>query len=735
MNCSSTIFTGSLLTNNRKSKNDKILKKNENLIEIVFEKDDSLDDFETELNAICGNSSFFYSFKKKISSSILSIVSVITILFALISSSLYEDVLKKILFETPFAWSVNDSISVVFVLLFFFGLLMMPSILDGESSQLKDGLQAWFNKDTRRLKRLKLAIKELDKKYQINIYNIDLLPDEHWMWKLVVPTILKHFLHVDFYIRKDQQRVVEKRLQNFDLLTLEIDKEKRTKLDANIEILLSSKEKSLYSLMHLSSTSIVSGDLNKKFVSLELFEYCGRNFFTEEKNVNSLISGFQNFINRAFDDFYFLKQEKSAQVYFSNFVKSKDMYDEKRRLSYYLRNHIEECLEYFENPVSLLILYYYVKDIVLDEKRVIVILEKLISSIEKKQQYNLINIYWFDIAGKMFNAKDLHNFELTSESIYRKLSIQSLNQLKFLFERNGYFEQALLISEYLYEINPVRYSVDISSLYERMGNFDKAYESLPKKFVDNNIPSPKDIEVRYLQRKSWIIVSQRKEDKKQEGLLSLEKLKELLFSHSKDNEPLWLWHYYNIKANYCEWNEDYDNAIENYKKCLKIPTLGSFEYGGTFINMSIAYRFKYLTNSLHNIDTINTSISIGNIGVLLKNSVGDRDEMPVVLHNQALNILYKIFNFEDDNLAKEVVSITNKGIEILDSTNSIKRLGILLIENIISKSIIGQDDKELRIRLSKHWPLMDDYEKNQINLIFDKFVQKGRCKPLEFLCN
>jgi len=731
VSCSSTIFTGSLLNNSRKNKDDQIVKKKHNLIEIVFSKDDTLDSFEANLNELCGNSSFFYKLKKKISSSILSIISVVTILFALISSSLYEDVLKKLLFETPFSWTINDSISIAFVLLFFFGLLMMPSILDGESSQLKDGLQAWFNKDTRRLKRLKLSFEELDKKYQINIYNIDLLTNEHWMWKLVVPTLVKHFLNVDFYIRNDQQKLIEKRLSKLNILTLQIENQKIQKVDSNVELLLSSKEKSLYSLMHLSSTSIIDKDLNKKFISLELFEYCGRNFFNEEKDINSLISGFQNFINRAFDDFYFLKQEKSAQVYFSNLVKSKDLFDEKRRLSYYLRNHIEECLEYFENPISLLVLYYYVKDIVLDEKRVIAILEKLISSIKKKQQYNLIDIYWFDIAGKMFNAKDLDNFELTNDSIYRKLSISSLNQLKFLFERNGYFEQALLISEYLYEINPPKYSVDISSLYERMGTFDKAYESLPKDFEDNGISKPSDIEVRYLQRKSWIIVSQRKDDKKSEGLIALEKLKDLLFSHNKDNEPLWLWHYYNIKANYCEWNEDYDNAIENYKKCLTIPTLGAFEYGGTFVNMSIAYRFKYLTNTLQNINTINTSISIGNIGVLLKDSVGDRDEMPVVLHNQALNILYKIFSFEDEKLSEEVLAITNRGIKILDSTNSVKRLGIILCENIIARSILNKNDEKVRTRLIQHWNFMDDYEKEQINLIFDKFVEIGKCKPLD----
>ena len=728
MSSNCTIFTGSLLSHKRESKNQDIIKKNENQIEIVFFKDDTLDDFEASLNKICGNSSFSYSLKKKIASYLLSFISVVIIMFALISSSLYEDVFKKIIFESPLSWTMGDSISMIFVLIFFFGLLMMPSILDGESSQLKEVLNAWFNKDARRVKRVKLALEELDKKYQVKIYNIDFLDENHWMWKLIVPCLVKHFQELDFFLRNDQKKVCEKRLERLDVLDIQIKNKRYMSKKIDVEMLLSQKESSLYSLLHLCSTTLINKNLDKEFVSLELFEYCGRTFFTDEnskKNKTSLISGFQNFINRCSDDFFLLAQEKSVQVYFTSLVKQKDLYDEKRRLSYYLRNHIEECLEYFDNPISLLVLYYYVKDIVLDEKRTISILEKLISSIKKKQQYDLIQIYWFDIAGEMFDSKQIDSFELTNSSIYRKLSIKALNDLKFLFERNGYFEQALLLCEYLYEINPNKYAVDICSLHERMGDFDKAYESLPKDFINNDFKKPNDIEVRYLQRKSWIIVSKRAEDKKEEGLKALENLREILFSHSYDNEPLWLWHYYNIKANYAEWNKDYDEAIKNYKKCLAIPSLGSYEYGGSFINMSIAYRFKYLTKSSQNQDKINSidkSILLGNIGVLLKDSVGDRDEMPVVLHNQALNILYKLANEDiNEELAKKAIELSNKGIEILDSTNSNKRLGILLCENILSKSLLRINVDTLKKRLEEHWDLIDDYEKEQINLIFERF--------------
>ena len=54
----------------------------------------------------------------------------------------------------------------------------------------------------------------------------------------------------------------------------------------------------------------------KSFISLELFEYCGKNFIKDEQDSkNQLIFGFQNFINRSFDDFGFLDQEKSQQIF------------------------------------------------------------------------------------------------------------------------------------------------------------------------------------------------------------------------------------------------------------------------------------------------------------------------------------------------------------------------------------------------------------------------------------
>ena len=729
------IYISKLCNSKRKRVEDSSVIQKNNELFITYCENDTIDKMESDINSLVGSSAFYF-LKKKLFSSLISFISILVILLAFLSVSIYEDFLKKIVFEAGFTWALNDYISFAFVVVFFLGLLVMPSLINGEKNEFRNILSSWFNKDIKRLKKLSLLLSNFDKKTTIHLYNFDLEDSNHWLWEILVNRILDRFYDVNFYIRNDKVQNITNRLNEFQVMNIEVIKAEISSKKCDVEILLSQKEQKLYSLMQLCSTVIIKNRDKKSLISLELFEYCGKNFIKEEVDAkNQLIFGFQNFINRGFDDFRLIAQEKSMQVFFTSNVTFKDLEDEEKRLAYYLRNHIEEFISYFENPISLLILYYYVKDIVLDKRRNIKILEKFISSIEQKQQYELIELYWFDIAGLMFDSKDLNTFESSSNSYYRKLSIEALNKLVFLFERNGYFEQAILLTQYLYEINPTKYAVNICSLYERMGQFEKAYESLPKTLNMSVKSEPNEIEVRYYQRKSaWIIISQRNEELKQEGIEALKQLGNILFSHNYDNTPLWLWHYYNIKANLEEWNENLDEAIKNYKKCLSIPTLGAFEYGGTFVNMAITYRCKYIEEKIKKVETINKSIRLGRLGLVLKQSVGDRDEMPIVLHNLVLNILYKISNTTvETKLCNEVLELSQEALLILDKTNSIKRLGMVLIENYIAKELLKIVNEDIVNRLEKHMQVLGQNELNHLLSIYKEFKKTNKIKNIEFL--
>ena len=149
--------------------------------------------------------------------------------------------------------------------------------------------------------------------------------------------------------------------------------------------------------------------------------------------------------------------------------------------------------------------------------------------------------------------------------------------------------------------------------------------------------------------------------------------------------------------------------------------------------MAISYRSKYILQTSKYEKNIDKSIKLGRLGMILKQSVGDRDEMPVVLHNFALNILYKISNNMDIALCNEVLEATNEALEILDKTKSIKRLGMVLIENYIVKSLLKIDTKDIVERLKNHLPLLGQSELNQLLNIYKEFEKNNKIKKLEFL--
>ncbi|WP_418185676.1 hypothetical protein ACNSOS_01485 [Aliarcobacter vitoriensis] len=728
------IYTSKLSNKKRDKKQNSSLFKDNNTLHITYCEGDTLDKFEEDINLALGkNRTFLYFLNKRFIPLIISICSVLVILVALLTISIYEDILKKVVLELPTSFDLKDYISFFFVGFLFLSLLFMPKILDAQGSDLKNLITSWFNKDIRKAKRLKLAYSNFDKNMEIHLYNFDLEDERHWLWSIFIKIVLTKFTNIYFYTRNDKIESIEKNLNSLGVENIKIVKNSKVQNSSNLEILLSQKEQNFYSLMQLCSTFMAKSKEKKVFISLELFEYCGKNFIKSDEQ-NKLSFGFQSFINRSFEDFNFLAQEKSLQIFFTQNIKLKGLNTQKNELSQYLRNHLEDCVLKFENPISLLILYYYVKDLVLDEKRVVKILEKFISSIKEKQQYELINDYWFDIAGFMFDPHDINSFENSTKSYYRKISILALNDLAFLFERSGYFEQAILINQYLYEINPNKYILNISSLYERLGQFELAYRTLPKELNLGKAEKPSDIEVRYYQRKAaFIIISQRNESLKDEAINSLKKLEELLFSHNEDNNPLWLWHFYNLKANLCEWEENYDEAIIFYQKCLAIPALGAFEYGASFVNMAISYRFKYILEIKKDDETINKAISLGKLGVVLKESVGDRDEMPIVLHNFALNILYKISKSYDEILCKQVLEVTNEALEILTETKSIKRLGMVLIENYIAKSLLKLDYKDTVLKLENSILNLSKSEYEQIKNIYEEFIKDAKIDKIKFL--
>src|SRR5574344_1091418 len=258
-----------------------------------------------------------------------------------------------------------------------------------------------------------------------------------------------------------------------------------------------------------------------------------------------------------------------------------------------------------------------------------------------------------------------------------------------------------------------------------MGDMQNAFLILPKDLNLSINKKPSDLEVRYYQRKAaFIIISSQDVSKKEEAIKSLKKLENLIFSHNEDNNALWLWHFYNINANLCEWEKDYNKAIEFYKKCLQIPSLGYFEYGATFVNMAISYRFLYINNK--NEEFLEQAIKYGEVGLNLKELVGEKDEMPIVYHNFVLTILYKVSQNYDEKLVKIASKFAKSALENLRRTNSKKRLGMVLIENYILSVIKNENSEELKKKIEDFKDEISNSEIENMRMIYNNFKEKNK---------
>ena len=108
--------------------------------------------------------------------------------------------------------------------------------------------------------------------------------------------------------------------------------------------------------------------------------------------------------------------------------------------------------------------------------------------------------------------------------------------------------------------------------------------------------------------------------------------------------------------------------------------------------------------------------------------------MSIVLHNLALNILYKILNTSVEiRLCNEVLELTQEALSILDKTKSVKRLGMVLIENYIVKELLEIKNSDIVTKLETHMTTLGQSELNQLLNIYKEFKKTNKIKSLEFL--
>ncbi|MDX4035936.1 hypothetical protein, partial [Aliarcobacter skirrowii] len=76
---------------------------------------------------------------------------------------------------------------------------------------------------------------------------------------------------------------------------------------------------------------------------------------------------------------------------------------------------------------------------------------------------------------------------------------------------------------------------------------------------------------------------------------------------------------------------------------------------------------------------------------------------------------------------------TNEALEILEYTKSIKRLGMVLIENYIAKSLLQIDTKDVVDKLKKNISIFKESELKQMMHIYNQFIKNNKIEKLDFL--
>lgn len=705
------IITGGLNKSPRNGSVTNIVNVTKDELNITFYKEDTISLFEKELLKTSKKSQFISNLKKAIASFSVTVLSVLVVFFILISSSIIEKLTNKFIYESSIL-KQGDYIALAIVLSFMIFLLLFPSLFEKQHSGFKDFISSYFKEENRLVNKFKYILKSYDKNLTVNLYNFDLEKDLN-LWNLLVPSIVKRFDNVNFYIRKDKVEEVLRNIERLGILKPNII-EQDIPVHPSIKYIDSQNEENLFNLLQICSTNYVSAKDSEE-VSLELFEFCAKNLYGDTKN-GSKEAYVQNYIERAFQDFKIIQLQKNNFVKLNFKEDRKNIKDDIKRVTYFLRNHIEQIVQVINTPLALMITYSIISKVETNDQKRVILAKAIIDSIKKNPSNSYINKYWVIIFGEMFDSGDIYNYMRTKNSIYRKLPISYLDDLIAMLRKAGLNKEVMNITRYLFPLNYTRYKRKISTLYERMGEYQKAFENLPTK-EEIDLPYtivPKD-KITFYERKAWLIVASRDEKRKKEGYEALEQLKNLMFKTNETINPINLWGYHNIKGNYLEWDQDYEGAVAQHIKALNVPLLSDYDYGSTYVNLSIAYRYLFVKSNATNERYIQKAIKLNEIGKDIKNTQDGDDFYTVIQSNHSLSIVYSQIINKDYELLRKTKEENLKAINYAKKNMVKKGTSMLRIQNEIIDNILINEN------LSSY--NFDRYKKNinkdQIQIIKD----------------
>ena len=713
-------------------------------LDFIMEEDSILGAFEQEIRTTIKKRNYpaylLFQLNNKIGS-ILTLVISIAIIFLIALLSIHGSLTYDL-----FSGSKNANIFdfnglylyliLSFIILIF--LIISPKIILGEYINLFDWANSRFSTKARIARRLAkelgLMARVCGKINEINIWNPLVVGTESWICTQLIPALSTMPDQVNLMIKTDEKDNLLEAMKNngseylYTSQPIDADSEADTSFPF---CLLSSWEKecmhcilfsSLLSLPEKWTESEPSAKVN---ISIELAERVYHLYGPKLSSQGSGQATFEKIINRCVNDYNYMSQltDKRAQNFIlsdTSLIKEIDQ-SLMEAIGDTVKNNLGNIAVNITDPLALIILIGLLGSGQDLNTKKIDLVKAFIKNVKRLEDYQLLSGYWKHIVKKVKSTDG--TFKL---GLLQFMDVKTLSELATCFVNAGMYTDAMEVFGILENINPAKVAIEIADLKDSLGEYKEALQIILKAnrdWVDSGIVEDKALILEIYHLISWVIVSGRFEDHKEQGYEYLAKTESILRKlPSAENYLLFLTRHFNTVANYNEWEQEYDKAIENYDKALKLPG-NILRKSSLLSNRGTAERFLGNRMADKTDKAKHFLISCSNIqqAVDMKKSIGEKNQLPGTTQNLAETLLElaRIAKDKEDKIKVllDTDKITTEGLDILDEMQSDKRRGRLLAKKYIAHLMlgeIGEESKEEQIRKA-----LDDWMKKEDKKSFD----------------
>lgn len=622
-------------------------------------------------------------------------------------NAFYEVLIKKEYDETLFLINGNQQF-VLMIIAFFLVIFLAPQLISSDFTSINDWLEKRFSNTEKIHRQITRELLRFLRK-QDNITRVKFI--NPWNYNQSQSLFVDHLASrlskagyiVEWHVRLDEvvqtTDIIEHR---FDTSFTCLDGKLSDVIDyesvGEISALdLAQDEQRIVSLLMYCSTYLHGGNIGEDGsgfheLSTELAWVIIEQYRDKLMGYQSIDKALLNrVIQRCEEDYGLIQVDKVADKLRYKIRKPEGLVvDERdfRLLTESLKLDVKELKNELDDTIASLVLFsFFYDDTYLNvHKRVAA--ELFISNLLDQEQYNVLHKY----GHLLFSDEDAER----ERNINIVLSAEYLLKLGLLGLKSGYYEESMKAYWSASLVYPIKAKIGLARVLERRGDYHGALKTI--KEVEKSV-NKKDrfyredrmatLEI-YLE-KAWIIVSARFEQFRHEGELANEQackiLKEL---DNLDYDLTYLYSYHNNMANYYEWNNRYDKAIEYYEKVLVMPGMNIQPISSVYINCGIAHRLLAMEgeDSCVRVQQLKKSAQYIKEGVDLKKKIGDMDQFPIAIHNLAETTLLQALNTDDkqdrESLFASAYGYAREGLQVQKQISSIKKRGQLLAETLVA---------------------------------------------------